>query len=54
MRFNEEYEQKLVSAGEAVKVIKSGDWVDYGWATGTPVALDKALAARSEELTDIN
>lgn len=53
MRFNEEYEQKLVSSAEAVKVIKSGDWVDYGWATGTPVAIDKALAARSEELTDV-
>lgn len=53
MGFNQEYEQKLVTAAEAVKVIKSGDWVDYGWTTGTPVALDKALAARSEELTDV-
>ena len=29
MDFSEEYRQKLVSADEAVKVIKSGDWVDY-------------------------
>src|SRR5699024_6155137 len=33
--------------------IKSGDWIDYGWATGTPVALDKALARRMKELHDI-
>lgn len=31
MDFREEYKQKLVSADEAVKLIKSGDWVDYGW-----------------------
>ena len=42
MDFQKEYQQKLVSADEAVKIIKSGDWVDYGWTTGTPVALDAA------------
>ena len=36
------YQQKLTTAAEAVKAVKSGDWVDYGWCTGTPVALDKA------------
>ena len=35
MDFNEIYKQKLTSADEAVKVIKSGDWIDYGWCTGT-------------------
>ena len=54
MSFLEEYKQKLVSADEAVKVIKSGDWVDYGWCTGTPDLLDKALAKRTDELKDIN
>ena len=48
------YQQKLTTAEEAVKVVKSGDWVDYGWCTGTPVALDKALAARMDELEDVN
>ena len=48
------YQQKLTTADEAVKVVKSGDWVDYGWCTGTPVALDKALAARMGELEDVN
>lgn len=54
MSYAEEYQQKLVSADEAVKIIQSGDWVDYGWCTGTPDALDKALAKRTDELTDIN
>ncbi len=30
MGLMEEYRSKLVSADQAVKVIKSGDWVDYG------------------------
>lgn len=54
MGFSEEYRQKLVSADEAVKIIKSGDWVDYGWCNGTPDALDQALAKRTDELKDIN
>ena len=53
MDFQAEYSRKLTTAAEAVKVVKSGDWVDYGWCTGTPDALDKALAARTDELTDI-
>ena len=54
MGFAEEYKQKLVSADKAVELIKSGDWVDYGWCTGTPDALDKALAKRTDELTNVN
>lgn len=53
MSFEQEYKQKLTTAEEAVKVVKSGDWVDFGWCAGTPVALDAALAARYEELTDV-
>ena len=53
MDFKEEYKQKLVSADEAVKLIKSGDWVDYGWCTNTVDALDKALAKRTDELKDV-
>ena len=53
MSYESEYQKKLTSAAEAVKVVKSGDWVDYGWCTGTPEALDKALAARTDELTDV-
>lgn len=53
MDYQEEYRRKLVSAEDAVQVIQSGDWVDYGWCTGTPDALDRALAARTDELTDV-
>ena len=53
MEYQEEYRQKLKSAEEAVKVVRSGDWVDYGWCTGTPDLLDRALAARTDELTDV-
>ena len=53
MGFRKEYKSKLVTADEAVKIVKSGDWVDYGWCTGTPEALDKALARRTDELTDV-
>ena len=48
MDFQAEYKKKLTTAAEAVKVVKSGDWVDYGWCTGTPDSLDKALAARTD------
>ena len=44
MDYKEMYSKKLSTAEEAVKVINSGDWVDYGWAVSTPVALDAALA----------
>lgn len=54
MNFIDEYNQKKVSADEAVKIIKSGDWVEYGFSVTTVDALDKALAKRTDELTDIN
>lgn len=47
------YQEKLTTAEEAVKLVKSGDWVDFGWCVGHPDALDKALAARMPELCDI-
>ena len=53
MDYNALYQQKLTTPEQAVKVIKSGDWVDYGWCTNHPIALDKALAARQNELYDV-
>lgn len=53
MSYMKEYVNKLVTAEEAVKVVNSNDWVDYGWTTGTPVALDAALAARADELENV-
>lgn len=53
MGFAEEYRSKLTTAEEAVKAVKSGDWVDYGWCTATALELDKALAKRAGELEDV-
>ena len=53
MDYKSEYQSKLKSADEAVKVVKSGDWVDYAWCVNTPEALDKALAKRTDELKDV-
>lgn len=53
MNVQELYQQKLTTAEEAVKIVKSGDWVDYGWCCNQPVALDKALATRKDELFDV-
>ena len=53
MNYQEVYRQKLTTADEAVKAVKSGDWVDYGWCTDTPDVLDQALARRTDELTDV-
>ena len=47
------YKQKLTTADEAVKVIKSGDWVDYGFCAIHPRVLDEALARRAPELEDV-
>ena len=44
MDYMEMYRQKLTTADEAVKVIKSGDWVDYGFCAIHPRVLDEALA----------
>lgn len=53
MDYKKLYSSKLCTAKEAVKDVTSGDWVDYGWCTGHPVALDKALAERMPELEDV-
>ena len=48
-----EYNRKLVSADEAVKVVKSGDRIHYGLFCGIVRELDKALAKRTDELEDV-
>ena len=53
MSFTEEYQKKLTTADEAVKVVKSGDRLEYGWCVTTPVALDEALAKRMPDLENI-
>ena len=51
--YDSEYKSKLRTPEEAVKIVKSGDWIDYTTALGMPVLLDAALAKRAEELTDV-
>ena len=41
---------RRITAAEAAKLVKSGDWVDYGASHGQPDAFDTALAARKAEL----
>ncbi len=53
MGFEAEYRKKLTTADEAAKLVKNGDWVDFGWCTGTPDAFDEALAKRIDELHDV-
>ncbi|HBV97277.1 MAG: 4-hydroxybutyrate CoA-transferase [Peptococcaceae bacterium BICA1-7] len=53
MNYTGEYQKKLVKAEEAVKVIQSGDWVDYGTFQNQVVMLDMALAGRKDDLRDV-
>ena len=49
MDFNTVYAQKLTTADRVAALVKDDDWVDYGWAIGTPVSFDAALAKRLPE-----
>ncbi len=53
MKLLSEYQKKLVTADEAVKCVKPGDWIDYGAFAGNVRCLDKALAGRKDDLKDI-
>lgn len=53
MEYMNLYREKLRIPDEAVQVIQSGDWLDYGSMCGQVVCLDKALARRKDELKDI-
>lgn len=53
MNVQEMYRSKLRTPEEAVRAIKSGDWVDYTTNVGFPPLLDAALAKRKDELTDV-
>jgi acyl-CoA hydrolase len=49
----DELRRKTVTAADAAALVKSGDWVDYGGALQAPVAFDRALAARRDELEGV-
>lgn len=49
----QEYQRKLVSPEQAVKTVKSGDWVSYGPLNAQVNSLDEALSKRKDELRDV-
>lgn len=53
MDVRQEYRAKLRTPEEAVKLVKSGDWVDYSSNICFPALLDAALAKRRDELQDV-
>lgn len=53
MSIMEEYKKKLITAEQAAKLVKSGDWVQYGEFVQQPLEIDQALAARKDELKDV-
>ena len=48
-----QYKEKFVTPEQAAKAVQSGDWVDYGFGGGFPELMDRALAARKDELKDV-
>lgn len=48
-----EYRSKLCSADEAVKIVKSGDRVNFGQIVAPTLELDQALAKRRDELQNV-
>jgi acyl-CoA hydrolase len=48
--FVSDLKRKTISAEQAASVVKSGDWLDYGFGLGQPDLFDQALAARIKTL----
>ena len=44
---------KQISAEQAAALVRSGDWLDYGFGMGQPDRFDRALAARAGELRGV-
>lgn len=53
MKWHEYYDQRLKTAPEAVKAIKSGDRVVHAHACGEPKCLVEAMVDRSDELENV-
>jgi len=51
--FEAELKRKTVDAEEAAALVKSGQWIDYGFGIGQPDVFDRALASRIPQLTGL-
>ena len=51
--FQTQYREKKRTPEEAARLVKSGDWVDFSPHICFPSIMDRALAARVSELTDV-
>lgn len=47
------YQSKLTTPEEAVKCVRDGDWVAWGWVSNTPKACDHAMAEHLKTLHDV-
>ena len=54
MDYSTEYQRKLTPVDEAMKIVKSGDLVQYGEFVMNSAYLDGALARRVDELENVN
>ena len=50
--YRNEYRRKLISAGEAAGLVKSGMWIDYGAICGFPSLIDEKLAVNLTQTPD--
>ena len=39
MDYSKEYQEKLISAKDAAKMVKDNMWIDYAWCVQTPTKL---------------
>ncbi|SDP12249.1 acetyl-CoA hydrolase/transferase family protein [Desulforhopalus singaporensis] len=53
MDFGRAYDNRLMTPSDAVEMISSGDWVDYGCFLATPITLDRELAKRVGKVEDV-
>lgn len=53
MNWMDQYKERIVSASEAVKAIKSGDRVVFGHAAGVPQIIPDEMMAQRERLHDV-
>lgn len=51
--FAGEVKRKTLTPEAAAAVVKSGDWIDYGFGVGQPDLFDRALAGRIRELAGV-